>query len=105
MFTGWLIDHLARFNFNHPDSVGLFKALVGSFADPGAASFTAQCPGGLAPKGSAADLAKLCHGAMARSTQQGIIVSLCFYAWAALHYALAAIGMVKHMRERAVAQA
>ncbi len=42
---------------------------------------------------------------MARATQQGIIVSLCFYAWAALHYALAAIGMVKHMRERAEAQA
>uniref|UniRef100_B0T5Y4 Major facilitator superfamily MFS_1 n=1 Tax=Caulobacter sp. (strain K31) TaxID=366602 RepID=B0T5Y4_CAUSK len=105
VFTGWLIDHLARFNFNHPASTSLFQALVGSFADPGAASFTAQCPGGLAPKGSPVDLAKACHGAMARSTQQGIIVSLSFYAWAALHYALAAIGMTRHMRERAVAQA
>ena len=105
VFTGWLIDHLAQFNFNHPASTGLFHALTGSFSDPGAASFTAQCPGGLAPKGSDADLMALCKGAIARSTQQGIIVSLCFYAWAALHYALASIGMVKHMRERAVAQA
>jgi hypothetical protein len=104
-FTGWLIDHLAQFNFNHPGSTGIFHALGGAFTDPGAASFTAQCPGGLAPKGSPADLAALCKGAMARSTQQGIIVLLCFYAWAALHYALAAIGMVKHMRERAAAQA
>ena len=105
VFTGWLIDHLAHFNFNHPGSTGIFHTLGGSFSDPGPASFTAQCPGGLAPKGSPADLAALCKGAMARSTQQGIIVSLSFYAWAALHYALASIGMIKHMRERAVAQA
>ena len=105
VFTGWLIDHLAHFNFNHPNSTGIFHALGGSFSDPGAASFTTQCPGGLAPKGSPSDLAALCKGAMARSTQQGIIVSLSFYAWAALHYALASIGMIKHMRERAVAQA
>jgi MFS family permease len=105
VFTGWLIDHLAHYNFNHPQAATIFHALGGSFTDPGAASFTAQCPGGIAPKGAAADLAKSCHDAMARSTQQGIIVTLCFYAWAALHYALAAIGMVKHMKERAVAQA
>ena len=105
VFTGWLIDHLARFHFNHPEAATIFHALGGSFTDPGAGNFTAQCPGGLAPKGSPADLAKACHVAMAQATQQGIIVSVCFYAWAALHYALAAIGMVKHMRERAAAQA
>ncbi|MET3666341.1 MFS transporter [Caulobacter sp. 1776] len=101
VFTGWLIDHLAQFNFNHPTSSGIFHALSGAFGEPGAASFGASCPGGLAPKGSAPELAKACAGAMARSTQQGIIVSLCFYAWAAAHYALAGIGMVKHMKERA----
>jgi len=105
VFTGWLIDSLSHFNFNHPDSTGIFAALFGAFGDPGAASFTTSCPGGLAPKGAGAELAGLCKGAMARSTQQGIIVSLCFYAWAGVHYALAAIGMVKHMKERAVAQA
>lgn len=101
VFTGWLIDHLAQFNFNHPDSTGLLHALAGSFADAGPASFGASCPGGLAPKGSAPELAKACANAMALSTQQGIIVSLCFYAWAGVHYALAAIGLVKHMKERA----
>lgn len=101
VFTGWLIDHLAQFNFNHPTSSGIFHALSGAFGDPGAASFNGECPGGLAPKGSAPVLARACAGAMARSTQQGIIVSLCFYAWAGVHYALASIGLVKHMRERA----
>ncbi|USQ94798.1 spinster family MFS transporter [Caulobacter sp. RL271] len=101
VFTGWLIDHLAQFNFNHPGSSGLLHALGGSFSDPGAQSFSASCPGGLAPKGSAPELAKACAGAMARSTQQGIIVSLCFYAWAGVHYGLAAIGLAKHMRESA----
>jgi MFS family permease len=103
VFTGWLIDHLAQFNFNHPTSSGIFHALSGSFGDPGAQSFAASCPGGLAPKGSAPELAKACAGAMARSTQQGIIVSLCFYAWAGVHYGLAAIGLVKHMKEREAA--
>lgn len=101
VFTGWLIDHLAQFNFNNPGSTGILHALAGSFGDAGAASFTASCPGGLAPKGSAPELAKACVGAMALSTQQGIIVSLCFYAWAGVHYALAAIGLAKHMKERA----
>jgi MFS family permease len=101
VFTGWLIDHLAQFNFNNPGSTGVLHALVGSFGDPGAASFGAACPGGVAPKGSAPDLVQACAGAVARSTQQGIIVSLCFYAWAGVHYALAAIGLVKHMKERA----
>lgn len=101
VFTGWLIDHLAQFNFNNPGSSGIFHALAGSFGEPGAQSFSASCPGGLAPKGASPDLAKACVGAMARSTQQGIIVSLCFYAWAGVHYALAAIGLVKHMKERA----
>lgn len=100
VFTGWLIDHLAQFNFNNPGSTGVLHALVGSFGDPGPVNFGATCPGGVAPKGSAPELAMACAGAVARSTQQGIIVSLCFYAWAGVHYALAAIGLVKHMRER-----
>lgn len=101
VFTGWLIDHLAQFNFNNPASTGILHALVGSFGEAGAQSFTASCPGGLAPAGSAPELAKACADASARSTQEGIIVSLCFYAWAGLHYALAAIGLVKHMKSRA----
>ena len=101
VFTGWLIDHLAQFHLNHPGPVGVIQSVSSAVHDPGVQSFATTCPGGLAPKGSAPELAKACAGAMARATQQGIIVSLCFYAWAGLHYALAAIGLVKHMKERA----
>jgi MFS family permease len=107
LFTGWLIDHLAQYNFNTPNAGGLVSTLLGSFGHPAdtARSFAATCPGGAAPQGSPADLARLCGATLAHSSQQGIIVTLCFYAWAGLHYALAAIGMVKHMKERAAAQA
>ncbi|KSB87946.1 MFS transporter [Caulobacter vibrioides] len=100
VFTGWLIDHLAGFHFNHPQAGGIFTALGGMFS-PGQIDFAAACPGGIAPKGAGIEAAKACGSAMARATQQGIIVSLCFYAWAGVHYALAAIGMVKHMKSRA----
>ncbi|WP_421738746.1 spinster family MFS transporter [Caulobacter sp.] len=105
VFTGWLIDHLAQFNFNNPNAGGLVSTLVGSFGAHDGASFAASCPGGVAPKGSPAEAVAHCRTVLAHSSQQGIIVSLCFYAWAGLHYGLAAIGMVKHMKERAVAQA
>jgi MFS family permease len=106
VFTGWLIDHLAQYNFNTPDAGGLISTLLGSFGHHvDAANFATTCPGGLAPKGSPVELAKLCNTTLAHSSRQGIIVSLCFYAWAGVHYALAGIGMVKHMRERAAAQA
>jgi MFS family permease len=102
VFTGWLIDHLAQYNFNTPDAGGLISTLVGSFGHHvDAANFAASCPGGIAPKGSAIELAKHCNTTLAHSSKQGIIVSLCFYAWAGVHYALASIGMVKHMKERA----
>jgi hypothetical protein len=105
VFTGWLIDHLAQFNFNNPASSGRSSTPWAVRSATRRGQLHAQCPGGLAPKGSPPTWPRLCNGAMAHSTQQGIIVSLCFYAWAGLHYALAAIGMVKHMRERAAAQA
>ncbi|MBC7669387.1 MAG: MFS transporter [Gemmatimonadaceae bacterium] len=105
VFTGWLIDHLAQYNFNTPDAGGLIDTVLASFGrHADAANFAATCPGGVAPKGSPVELAKLCNTTLAHSSKQGIIVSLCFYAWASLHYALAAIGMVKHMKERSVAQ-
>ena len=106
VFTGWLIDHLAQYNFNTPDAGGLIASLFGSFGLPETATnFAVACPGGVAPAGSPVALADQCRTTLALASQQGIIVSLCFYAWAGLHYALAAIGMVKHMQERAVVQA
>lgn len=99
VFTGWLIDHLAGFHYARPEVGGIFNALGGMFGTDGS-GFAAACPGGIAPKGAPVEAAKACGAAMARATQQGIIVTLCFYAWAGVHYALAAIGMVKHMKSR-----
>jgi hypothetical protein len=42
-----------------------------------------------------------CKSAMALSSRQGIIISICFYAWASIHYFLAAIGLAKHMKASA----
>ena len=104
-FTGWVIDRLATWNLAHPDVHGFFASLGGSLHLGGLLAFSQACPGGSAPKGAAGAVVAACHGTLARSTGQGIIVATCFYAWASLHYFLAAIGMVKHMRERAAAAA
>ncbi|MFZ5668956.1 MAG: spinster family MFS transporter [Pseudomonadota bacterium] len=103
VFTGWVSDALGQFNFAHPGQTvsGMFAA-VG--ADPGVGDFIRDCPGGKAPDGAAESLAAACHAAGSLGTRQAIIVSICFYAWASLHYFLAAIGMVKHMQDRAAAQ-
>lgn len=102
VFTGWLIDHLAQFNFNNPGHHGVLASLFGSFGGGDAASsFVASCPGGVPPKGATAELTKLCLDTSAQSTRQGIVISICFYAWASIHYFLAAIGLVKHMKASA----
>ncbi len=105
VFTGWLIDHLAAFSFSHPGNAGVFDTLTHSFGGAASIDFAKVCPGGLAPKGSAPELMKRCSSTLAHASQQGIIISLCFYAWAGVHYALAGFGLVKHMRDRADAQA
>ena len=89
MFTGALIDRLAGFHLNHPDAAGIFQALGGVFAPAGAQAgaldFGQACPGGLAAQGAPADLVQTCRATMALATRQGLIVTLCFYAWAGLH--------------------
>ncbi len=103
-FIGWVIDRLATWNLAHPDAHSFFGSLAGATRLDGLASFSHACPGGAAPKGATAAAAAACHGALARSTGQGIVVAAAFYAWASLHYFLAAIGMAKHARERASAR-
>lgn len=93
-FTGWLIDRLASFHFGHPGAPGLLDGLAGLFGRP-AVTFARACPGGLAPAGAGTAAKQACHATLALSTQQAIIVSLCFYAWASLHYFLAARGLPK----------
>ena len=97
-FTGWLIDHFASFGFAHPGT-GLWETLTGAFVHaPSAADphgFLKSCPGGVAPKGSPAALAGQCKSALVFATRRGIIISLCFYLWASVHYLLGSFGLVK----------
>lgn len=103
VFTGWLIDHLAKFNYAHPEVTSWWSSITGAFGHAaGGASFNVECPGGSAPKGSAAAAVAHCRGALSHSTQQGIVVTVCFYAWASLHYFLAAASLAKRDRRAAV---
>ncbi len=95
LFVGWLIDQFAHFNFNHGGGQGTLSSLLGLFGDQGGASFAIQCPGGVAPKGAAADLQGLCLNTLSNSSRQGIVVSIFFYAWAAFHYLLGSFGLAQ----------
>ncbi|MBI1407493.1 MAG: MFS transporter [Caulobacter sp.] len=101
VFTGWLIDTLTQFNINHLGHHGVLESFFGTFGPKGPIDFITQCPGGRPPEGATAELAKACIDTSAQSSQQGIIISICFYAWAAGHYFLAAIGLAKHMKASA----
>ena len=60
-----------------------------------AGEFKAMCPGGRAGAGAPAQLGAACGGASAYGVRWAIVVCTAIYAWAALHYALAA----KRIRE------
>lgn len=81
-FCGWCIDQFAR----------------AAFAAKGVAGdFLSACPGGLAPKGSDAVLVEACKSAMAEGTRAGLVSNLLIYAWAGVHYLLAAITLPRDM--------
>ncbi|WP_334164714.1 spinster family MFS transporter [Phenylobacterium sp.] len=90
-FTGWCIDMFAQ----------------QAWADAGGAgSFNAACPGGIGPDGGSAAADAACRAAMAEGTRWGIVSNLLIYAWAGVHYLLAAITLPKDMaRARAAADA
>ena len=96
LFAGWMIDHLAQFNFTHPGlpAWGHVNAML-TGARPGDESFKALCPGGKPAAGAATALAGRCHAALALATRQGIMIQVCFYLWAAFHYLLSTIGMTR----------
>ncbi|MBL8552791.1 MAG: MFS transporter [Phenylobacterium sp.] len=75
-FCGWCIDQFARAAFTA-------KGMAGDFLT--------ACPGGSAPAGSSAELAAACKAAMNEGTRSGIVSNLLIYAWAGVHYLLAAI--------------
>jgi len=90
-FTGWCID--------------LFAQQAWANAG-GAGDFTAACPGGIGPEGGSAAADAACKAAMAEGTRWGIVSNLLIYAWAGVHYLLAAITLPRDMaRARAAADA
>ena len=95
-FTGWIIDQFAQFNFNHLGAGGTLAGLGGLFGgDLGAVSFATACPGGKAPDGASLALVGQCKASLVEATRSGVIVSICFYLWAAFHYLLGSIGLTK----------
>jgi MFS family permease len=81
-FTGWCIDQFARAAFTA-------KGMAGDFLT--------ACPGGTAPAGAPGELAAACQAAMTEGTRSGIVSNLLIYAWAGVHYLLAAITLPKDM--------
>lgn len=81
-FCGWCIDQFARAAF-------AAKGIAGDFLT--------VCPGGMAPKGASAELAAACQASMAEGTRAGIVSNLLIYAWAGVHYLLAAITLPRDM--------
>jgi hypothetical protein len=67
--------------------------------DRGGADFAGACPGGRAPVHAAANLAAQCAGAEGLATRQGILVTIGFYAWGAVHYVLATFGLARRLAE------
>jgi predicted MFS family arabinose efflux permease len=88
VFTGWAIDRFAEGHFQ-PAS--------------GAASFSAICPGGTAGAGAAAAVKTACRSTLALGTRHGLLVTIAFFGWAALHYLLAASGIGRSLRAAALA--
>ncbi|MCR5879185.1 MFS transporter [Phenylobacterium sp. J367] len=88
-FTGWCIDMFAQHAW----------AAAGNAGD-----FNAACPGGIGPEGGPAALDSACRETMAGATRSGIVSNLLIYAWAGIHYLLAAITLPRDIA-RAKAQA
>jgi predicted MFS family arabinose efflux permease len=72
--TGWMID-------------GFSSALFSTHAS---GAFMEMCPGGLGLEGAGEAVDSLCRGSVARGTRYGILVTLGFYLWGALHYFVSA---------------
>jgi len=81
LFCGWCIDMLSQ----------------SIFATKNLGSFFEMCPGGIGREGAGQVIDAACKAATAKGTQQGIILNLLIYAWAGVHYLLAAITLPKDM--------
>lgn len=80
-FCGWCIDMLSQHLFAANNLGGFFE----------------MCPGGVGKEGAGAAVDAACKAAVATGTRQGIVWNLLIYAWAGVHYLLAAITLPKDM--------
>jgi predicted MFS family arabinose efflux permease len=62
-------------------------------------TFLNACPGGVAPKGSAAQLATACADASSRGLQQAILLITVFFVWGSVHYLIASRSIRRDMSE------
>ena len=85
LFVGWVIDRFAE--------SGFALAGLGSFGD--------GCPGGAAAAGAGAPLQSACQSALALASRRGLLVAVGFFAWAVVHYFLAAAGIGRSLRAAA----
>ncbi|HTT01983.1 MAG TPA: MFS transporter [Steroidobacteraceae bacterium] len=90
LFTGWAIDRFAELDFHQATRAAL--------------SFASACPGGTSSSAQPAAQA-LCARALIHASRQGILLTVLFYAWGAVHYLLAAIGLDAEMRAARVRNA
>ncbi|MDB5483707.1 MAG: transporter [Caulobacteraceae bacterium] len=98
LFTGWMIDQFAQFDFTHAGERHILPALRGIAAGgPATEHFAALCPGGAAPKGAPAAQAARCREALVAGTRQGILLTIGFYAWGGFHYLLASFGIARRL--------
>jgi predicted MFS family arabinose efflux permease len=97
LFTGWVTDRFAEADF---------AMRPVAQAPPGASStsFALGCPGGSGAETAGAELKSACNRSLVRATRRGLLVTLLFFGWAALHYLLAARGIAKSLRTAAAAR-
>jgi MFS family permease len=88
-FTGWLIDQFAQNAW-----------LTGG----GAGALEAACPGGVGPAEAGPAVDAACKGATAVGTRLGLLGTTLIYAWAGLHYLLAALTLPKDIARAQAAQ-
>ncbi len=104
LFTGWIIDQFAQFNFTHP-ALGAADGGLGPLRlwtwfgqpDVSTARFSALCPGGVAAHGAPAALAGQCKSSLIAATRQGILLTTVFYVWGAFHYLLGSFGLARRL--------
>jgi hypothetical protein len=95
LFTGWITDRFAEADFSRSGSEMMQTA--------SGAGFSSACPGGAAPATASAELRSACAATLTRATRRGLLLTLVFFGWAAVHYLLAATGIAKSLRAAASA--